>query len=334
MSKLKRNEPCPCGSGKKYKKCCGSSNIDEVNPGVINTDLNRLHQDFISFAINKYEHQINERLKHYVTPALQAQKDTLDVYHSGLTTWVIFNDRFLEGNRTIFDLYLNNHLEIDRPVTKNVFTSWGYTPPSVYEVISVDKERENFATLEEIVTKEFVYVPSNLGDEFLEGSLIVSTLLPMVDYHTFAYAMVKLYRHNKEKIIDLLQEQLNKHGSLDKNFPDFLADALLIGSDAHQWENSTYEKVAQLYTEHLVEKDVPDNIIFAGIDLWIRYCLQEKPNVKKIETYAAAIEYYVQRTLLNNSSITQGQIAKEYGTSAGTVSTNYRKLTAVFDNNI
>jgi len=21
--KLKRNDPCPCGSGKKYKKCCG-----------------------------------------------------------------------------------------------------------------------------------------------------------------------------------------------------------------------------------------------------------------------------------------------------------------------
>ena len=21
-----RNEPCPCGSGKKYKKCCGASN--------------------------------------------------------------------------------------------------------------------------------------------------------------------------------------------------------------------------------------------------------------------------------------------------------------------
>jgi len=22
--KVGRNEPCPCGSGKKYKKCCGS----------------------------------------------------------------------------------------------------------------------------------------------------------------------------------------------------------------------------------------------------------------------------------------------------------------------
>ncbi|WP_269082983.1 SEC-C metal-binding domain-containing protein [Sporosarcina globispora] len=24
MSKISRNDPCPCGSGKKYKKCCGS----------------------------------------------------------------------------------------------------------------------------------------------------------------------------------------------------------------------------------------------------------------------------------------------------------------------
>ncbi|MBC8006284.1 MAG: SEC-C domain-containing protein [Verrucomicrobia bacterium] len=22
--KIERNAPCPCGSGKKYKKCCGS----------------------------------------------------------------------------------------------------------------------------------------------------------------------------------------------------------------------------------------------------------------------------------------------------------------------
>jgi len=23
--KVGRNEPCPCGSGKKYKKCCGAN---------------------------------------------------------------------------------------------------------------------------------------------------------------------------------------------------------------------------------------------------------------------------------------------------------------------
>lgn len=25
--KISRNKPCPCGSGKKYKKCCGKNQI-------------------------------------------------------------------------------------------------------------------------------------------------------------------------------------------------------------------------------------------------------------------------------------------------------------------
>jgi len=25
--KIGRNDPCPCGSGKKFKKCCGTSDV-------------------------------------------------------------------------------------------------------------------------------------------------------------------------------------------------------------------------------------------------------------------------------------------------------------------
>ncbi|GIW49037.1 MAG: hypothetical protein KatS3mg079_513 [Caloramator sp.] len=28
--KIGRNDPCPCGSGKKYKKCC----IDKIKPEI------------------------------------------------------------------------------------------------------------------------------------------------------------------------------------------------------------------------------------------------------------------------------------------------------------
>jgi preprotein translocase subunit SecA len=28
QEKVGRNDPCPCGSGKKYKKCCGANNAD------------------------------------------------------------------------------------------------------------------------------------------------------------------------------------------------------------------------------------------------------------------------------------------------------------------
>ena len=29
--KVGRNDPCPCGSGKKYKKCCGAGTSDSGN---------------------------------------------------------------------------------------------------------------------------------------------------------------------------------------------------------------------------------------------------------------------------------------------------------------
>ncbi len=37
MSKTSRNAPCPCGSGLKYKKCCGLSTpsvLESLTPGV------------------------------------------------------------------------------------------------------------------------------------------------------------------------------------------------------------------------------------------------------------------------------------------------------------
>lgn len=35
MQKVGRNDPCPCGSNKKYKQCCGS--LGETQPGMVRT---------------------------------------------------------------------------------------------------------------------------------------------------------------------------------------------------------------------------------------------------------------------------------------------------------
>lgn len=38
--KIGRNEPCPCGSGKKYKKCCLNATSEPIiNPRFIDMDL-------------------------------------------------------------------------------------------------------------------------------------------------------------------------------------------------------------------------------------------------------------------------------------------------------
>ena len=47
MVKTGRNEPCPCGSGKKYKKCCLKK--DNYLKNLPNDALNRLKRDFSKY---------------------------------------------------------------------------------------------------------------------------------------------------------------------------------------------------------------------------------------------------------------------------------------------
>ncbi|EFK05303.1 conserved hypothetical protein [delta proteobacterium NaphS2] len=42
MKKIGRNEPCPCGSGKKYKKCCLNASKLPIGGTFIYTDLDNL----------------------------------------------------------------------------------------------------------------------------------------------------------------------------------------------------------------------------------------------------------------------------------------------------
>lgn len=66
--------------------------------------------------------------------------------------------------------------------------------------------------------------------------------------------------------------------------------------------------------------------IIKGISLWNQYCEQENPSLKKAEAYAAALQYFVEHTLLHQATITQSQVAKEYEVPTATVSRNYLKL--------
>lgn len=57
MAKFKRNDPCPCGSGKKYKKCCLKQyqTTDTMSPSKIETLANQIQQKCIA------EHGDNEQ---------------------------------------------------------------------------------------------------------------------------------------------------------------------------------------------------------------------------------------------------------------------------------
>ncbi|MCI4139636.1 SEC-C domain-containing protein, partial [Bacillus vallismortis] len=49
MVKVKRNAPCPFGSGKKYKKCCGSKVVDYTTE-LAAKEEKQIQEDVVEFA--------------------------------------------------------------------------------------------------------------------------------------------------------------------------------------------------------------------------------------------------------------------------------------------
>ncbi|WP_186579976.1 SEC-C domain-containing protein [Aquibacillus kalidii] len=329
MGKFKRNEPCPCGSGKKYKKCCGVYNVVEFNPTIYNTELYQLHDQLIDFAIKVHGDTLTNQADKFKGAF---SEETEKAFNSCLTLWSILNVPVQQTDETIFNLFFkkyNSKFRFTR--TKEVFSNWGQHSPSIFEVIEI--EVNNQFTVKDLFSKETYQVPNKENNEYEIGELLTGTLVPFIGYHDFFFNTLKI-NGEKKFILDTLNQHYNKENGLAESYPNLLSDLLKKQSSSNDWKNPIHEDVANLFSEHLKDKGFPKEFIELGVVLWQNYCLQKQPKLKNPATFAAALDYLMQVSFVENHEATQGGIAKEYGTSAGTVSSNYRKLSEVLSDKL
>ncbi|GAB4074054.1 helix-turn-helix domain-containing protein [Barrientosiimonas marina] len=330
MSKIKRNDPCPCGSGKKYKNCCGFENAANTSVERTNSELQKLHQQFAAAIMDGYAQTLANLKARYHRDDMDNDAETAEIYQTGLTLWILFHIPFGTEIRTIFSDFFNKSIRGVSRRTRELFASWGEQLPSAYEVVQVDANSHQL-TLDDCRTRERFRIPYHPEEDFSEGSLLIGTLVPYADQYGFFYTIIKLYRHEPEHITQLLNTYDRQDGGLQEHFPDFLADALNQGKETDDWSNAVHENVAQLFADHMIEKNVQDDVLFKGVAFWQRYAQEAKPSLRKPEPYAAALEYLVQKDWLQDTTITQDQLAREYNCTPGSISANYRKLAAESD---
>ncbi|GAB3055818.1 SEC-C metal-binding domain-containing protein [Virgibacillus ainsalahensis] len=332
MNKVGRNEPCPCGSGKKYKKCCGASNVVEITPDLYNTELANLHAKLLDVAFEEYPHIISKVFEQNPQPELMDNQERLDSYMAGISSWVIMNEPVQQDGQTIFDIfYKRKQKKIKHSRTRNTLAEWGGRTPAVYEIISISDEPSEMARVQDMLTGSVYSVPFSEEDDFKEGNLGVGILIPFVQHHEFLFTMIELQGINRE--VMELAEEYGEEG-LVEDFPDFLAEALTVNIDTFniEWRNQQDEAVANLFTDHMQSKDVDDEIITTGVFIWNAYCHMNSPVIKKPAAFAAALEYLMYNSFYPDGYVTQKQVAEEYGTTSGTVSQKVRQLENSIDN--
>lgn len=101
-NKVGRNDPCPCGSGKKYKKCCANTNADIVeeehkgHEGAVERAIGWLmakHRKAVSVAV---EDMILDGLSNEERAALEAQDEQVwQTIHLNATEWLLAEGHIL-----------------------------------------------------------------------------------------------------------------------------------------------------------------------------------------------------------------------------------------------
>ena len=160
--KIGRNAPCPCGSGKKYKKCClnkdeaGRSQKTSVTPQEL-----ELRDQLLSFAVK--ERYQEDYQKAYALFWRKPLREPLALDQKGEETFALFMDWFLHDFRLANGATLIEEFRRERkgqlPPEKNTFLqAEAESYFSLYEVLTVTPEVglrvKDLLTEEEIDTLE------------------------------------------------------------------------------------------------------------------------------------------------------------------------------------
>lgn len=328
MGKIKRNEACPCGSGKKYKKCCGALIQGGITLEDIDGQLDLLQKQLISFAKRKYQKQINEKLKLYQSTYTIEDRDLSAVYEIGVMIWLILNVPFIL-NKTIFRIFFEENSSTFNPLAKSFFSKWSNYSPSVYEIHAMKKKRKQL-TVMDVLTNQTFEVPYNEQEDFQIGGLLIGTIVPYATQHNFFYQIIKLYNYEKSEVKEVMDKYV-KNNTLKESFPSFLYHLLAHEEEILQDYSPMRQKVSELFIERMNNKGANQEIIDKGLSIWNHYSKKIKPLNTKAESIAAALEYWVHKSYLQHSPVSQSQLAKEYNISASTISANYKKLINTID---
>lgn len=332
MKKIGRNDLCPCGSGKKYKNCCGKNNVITME-SLVEKELTNLQVDLLSFALENYEEEVNDFIADWLEE-LDIPEEALEMFYFLILVWAITS--FEIHGKTILEHYIDKKSsKLSRPRVKDILQSWKLAKPSI---ATIEAQNENqLLTLKDIFTDEMEDVKV-LEDHPVEtGGMVVGILLPAGETSIFFTSFIDipagLTEKAKQVVYQLFEEseESDPIEFLSSSYPEVLHLLLFdLAPDLEDldWISPKHLEVAQEFREYMenVEDDV---IIRLGVHLWHQYCLRKNPKIIKESVYVAALRYLVDRFTPYGNWLTQSELAEEFGISSSSLSAKYRDMEKV-----
>lgn len=322
--KVSRNEPCPCGSGKKYKKCCGAQKTVSIT-SIIEKELMELQAQIIQYAMFEYEDEISENFEEKLDELMHEDEEEMEFYSFVHTVWyTLFAE--VDYGETILEKYIRDRSKmIQRPKVKEILESWTNPRPIVGRLLSLSSDSMK---VKDTLTDENITIKLLEPIEPEENSFIFGFIVPFGGESILFTTAFDIEGEKDEREEIYLKEVYENSGYEDPI--EFLIDEFLTlmneipfvgmeySADDFEWKSPIEKEVADLFETEMKKTEDPNITVATGLILWKRYCVSAPRFSKKAATYAAAI-HYINAMVNPMSEVTKKEIANLYGISASTL---------------
>lgn len=318
MSTVGRNEPCPCGSGKKYKKCC--ENVVNID-ALVSQELDVLQAQLYDFIATAQSAEMEESYHHYLSKMDLMQADP-DIYEMAFVSWYGATQKDADGVRLI-ERFVDKQLStVTRPQTAEVLESWKNVRVTAGTVEKLD---DSTLRVGEAITEDTLIVTEKFG-KLEENSFFLGLLLPNGEKY-LPFAQYFIYPAIEKAAMELVKIRFEQ-GEFE-TLHDYLSGQYLeiadVGFVLYSAEKKKAGKAAatdKASVESDAAKDSNDDSAdsIEGVEIWktpeyneaitsLQTFLTEKGEDKKeSELLVAVLEkyFYTERPTIRNPKIYSG----------------------------
>ncbi|ARI76501.1 SEC-C metal-binding domain-containing protein [Halobacillus mangrovi] len=327
MSKVKRNGPCPCGSGDKYKKCCGRLKGEEMTQERVHELLNEQYTNFMEYVAEFHTD---------AAPSGKAKTKEKQMEEA----FNMMNEVFLRQNngKTVFEEYLDEKGKgtIPQPAKPSV-TEWTSLSPGLYKVETI--ESEEIAKVKDVFSSSLYEVKRDgipLKDENVPDNPYVMGIL-MKWGTIFNFIPLAIPNHSsffkafKKSLENGNPPESSIQNELEQNFMSYMKK--WIHSDLDQKDADSEPTVETDDVLELLGKNIPSDVQASTSytmlrELWSQYKETYQPKYRKPSVFSAALEYFMTGTRYFNydRSVTKKAVATKYGVSPSSMNRRLDEL--------
>lgn len=333
-----RNDLCLCGSGRKYKKCCGKD-AGTIEQRALLEQMSTLQAELFDYAMKHHSPALKEAFQ----PLLEQYAALRQNEQAFLVTFELWALVTLpvQGDDTVLEKFIKWKTPVlkDKKVAETL-QSWRDVRfmGGVIESCS----GPNY-TVKDTLTDETFHIQT-LKSADLAGSFVTGALLPHGEEWTFFMTDFHFESRFADKMNDVLKRLYAKTESADVQtfyrdhfmalinalFETLAAEhAPMEQVSAYTWQHDAHRETAEQMKEAFLAQDGGEALAHTAMLLWNYYCTKADPVVRKPEAFIAAMDALLQAYGVIETKETKASIAARYGVSASTLSKRQKELDSV-----